>query len=238
MYWLAVLVTVALLLCSIVYTDNLTGHKYTFASLFYDRVAMTALENGEISIYNILLGYDTSYLWMFCPIIVGIACVLTGRTERFVLFRMSKLKYVFTRYISNLVASGFIVVIAYFVYMTLGMVLAGESMWDMYLARKLLSVFVWGIINSIVGLVLMEFVHNKYLILCIPFVINYFMNMFTWDMLPYTLRSVILTSNYQLIFLYDGKTIIYSMIFLGTVIVACGVLKGIVIERRCDCGQQ
>ncbi len=236
-FWLSVLTTIGLLMCSIVYTDVETGQKYTFISMFYDEVAREALDCGLISMYDVLLGYDTSYLWMFCPIIAGVPCVLTKKTERFVLFRMSKRKYVLWRYIANLVSGGIIMASSYAIYMMLGMSLVGQNMWDMNLTKKLLSVFAWGICTSLMATVMMEFVKNKYLILCVPFVLNYFMNMFTWDMLPYDLRGCFATSNYQNLFLNEGTRLVYPIIFLSVLIFAGGILKCVVIERRCDCGQ-
>ena len=115
-YWLSVMAAILLLLCSIIYIDPLTGEKYTFVSLFNNATVKEALESGSISMSSIVLGYDTSYLWMFCPIIVGIPCVIVNKTERFVLFRTNKNKYLFSKYLSILFSSGLIILLAYIVF--------------------------------------------------------------------------------------------------------------------------
>lgn len=237
-YWISVIAAILLLLCSNVYTSSDTGEGYTFISMFYDKVAMEALEYGQISMKDILLGYDRGYLWMFCPIIVGIPCVIINKTERFVLFRSSKNKYIFSKYFSNILASGCIVLIAYIIFGITGMVLVKENMWDINFTKKLLSVFCWGILNAIPCVVISEFLENKYLILCIPFVLNYFVSTFLGRIIPYNIYQYISPYNYQITFLYGKKMIITCSAILLILIVICAALKKILLERRCDCGQK
>lgn len=236
-YWLSVMAAILILLCSIVYIDMSTGEKYTFISLFYDETSKEALQFGQISIKNILLGYDQSYLWMFCPIIVGIPCVRLKKTERFVLFRTGKNKYFISKYFSNLLASGAILFIAYLIYVLLSMTLVEENIWDLELAKKILSVFCWGVISAIPSNLLSEFVENKYLILCIPFVINYFMHSFVTRIIPYEIWKFISPRNYQILFLNEKKIAVAGVIILFALIVVCAVIKKLSMERRCDCGQ-
>lgn len=236
-YWLTVLAAFFLLLCSIIYKDNLSGKTYMFISLFYDKDVQEALEFGRISMHNILLGYDRGYLWMFCPIIVGVCCVMTKKTERFVLFRMSKNKYIYTKYFSNLVAGGVILLTAYLLYMSVCMILVKENIWNMNLLRKLLSVFLWGVINTIPGIILSEFIENKWLILCIPFVVNYFMHIFAGQIIPYQIWKYISPYNYQIMFLNNGKMIISGIVISVCIVIMGEVFRKIMLERRCDCGQ-
>lgn len=237
-YWISVLAAIFLLFCSIVGEDSATGKEYMFIQLFYDDTVRELLEFGRISISQIVLGQDTSYLWMFCPIIVGIPCILTGRTERFVMFRTSKNKYLFSKYLSNLLASGMILFISYLVFALLGMVLTQENLWNIYLVKKLLSVFFWGIYCAIPSIILSELVENKYLILCIPFVINYFMCMFLGSIFSYEIQSYLSPWGYQSLLLSDSQKMVGRFMILLSLIVACAIMKKIVLERRCDCGQR
>lgn len=237
-YWLSVMAAILLLLCSVVYIESSTGTKYTFTSLFYDGTVKEALETGSISMKNIIIGYDTSYLWMFCPIIVGIPCVIVNKTERFVLFRTSKNKYLFSKYFSTLFSSGLIILLAYIVYGSLSMLVTKENMWDEFFIKKLLSVFCLGVISSLPSIVLSEFVHNKYLILCIPFVFNYFMYIFLGNIIPYEVGKYIYPSTYQILFLYEKEMVIPCVAILIVMVGVCGLLKKYMMERRCDCGQQ
>ena len=237
-YWLSVLAAIVLLMSSVIYSDLLTGEEYTFITLFYDDATKEALEYGQISIRNLVMGYDKGYLWMFCPIIVGIPCVILNRTERFMMFRTGRNKYIFAKLFSNIITSGLIPVIAYLVYATVGMILIKENIWDLELVRKFLSVFAWGVLCAIPSIILSEFVRNKYLILCIPFVFNYFMGMFISGVLPYSVSQYINPHKYQIIFLLEKAELIPCVIILVTLLAGCMVLKKIMLERRCDCGQQ
>ena len=224
-YWLAILSALVLLLCSVIYTDPLSGQKYTFLSLFYVEDMQMLLQYGELSMHDILMEYGISnYLYMFCPIIVGIPCILTQKVERFELFRTSKNRYFLYKYVSNLVLGGCIMLTAHLLFDFVGTALAYViaamaetpfaqiSIWDSYLAQKLVSVFCEGMRNALPGILLAEFLRNKYLILCIPFVWNYFVTMFV------------------------GSS--SSILLLVVEILAGGFLIKFTVERRCDCGQK
>ena len=236
-YWLAVLSALVLLLCSVIYTDPTTGETFTFLSLFYNEDMQSRLGYGSISFRNIFMGYNLyNYLWMFAPIIVGIPCVLNQRTERFVLFRGSKNGYFFSKYVSNLVLGGAIMVLAQMLFMFIGMGLmqyltivkqmeiTPEPLWDTYMAQRLWDIFCDSVLQTIPGILLAEFIRNKYLILCVPFVWKYLMDMFVMSWIPFEVQMKILPEENPVVF--------------AGVLLACGILIKVVAERRCDCGQK
>ena len=237
MFYIAIFATLTLLLCSIVHTDFFTGEEYTFLSLFYNNAAKEALKSGGIQMENVLLGYDTGYLWMFCPVIAGIPCVITKKTERFPLFRWNKNKYFLLKYFSNLVAGGMILLLAYTIYATLGMLLVRENLWNINLMKKLLSMFFWGMYSAIPSVILEEFVRNQYLILCVPVVLNYFAYTFLSDFLPRFVGEYVLPHGYQILCLYPGKKVALFFGTLGLFIIGCAMMKKAVMERRLDCGR-
>lgn len=236
-YWLAVLSALVLLLCSVIYTEPMTGESFTFLTLFYKEEMQERLGYGAISLRTIFMGYNIhNYLSMFAPIIVGVPCILNQRTERFVLFRGSKNGYFFSKYLSNLVLGGAILVLAQglFVLSGVGLVqyltvvkemsITPEPLWDSYMAQRFWDIFCDGVLNAIPGIVLAEFIRNKYLILCVPFVWNYLMDMFVIGLIPFEVREYILPEQNWIAFVL--------------VLAACGALIKIVAERRCDCGQK
>ena len=232
-YWLSVLAALVILFCSIVHWDTTTGQEYIFLSLLYNEEIRMSVSAGQL-----LYGYDSSYLWMFAPIIVGVPCILAGKTERFVLFRTSKNKYIFSKYVANLVASGMLLVMAYFVYMLSVMAVFGEFAWNELLTKKLLSIFCWGILCALPSMLLSELVHNKYLILCVPFVLNYFVIMFVGRILPYEIYRYISPTSYQTLFLDEPYWVKARLSILLVCIVGCGAVKKLLMEGRCDCGQR
>ena len=236
-YWLAVLSAFVLLLCSVIYTEPTTGESFTYLSLFYNEDMQSRMTYGAISLKGIFLGYNlNNYLWMFAPIIVGVPCVLNQRTERFVLFRGSKNRYFLSKYVSNLVLGGTILVLAQVIFILTGTVLVQyltvikqlditpEPFWDSYMAQCLWDIFCDGVVYTIPGILLAEFIRNKYLILCIPFVWSYFVNMFLMSWIPLEIRQMILPEENPIMF--------------AVVLVACGIFIKAVAERRCDCGQK
>lgn len=237
-YWLSVVAALFLLLCSIVYQDAWNGKQYTFLSLLYHAYSKETLIIERISIKDVLLGHDLSYLWMFCPILVGIPCILTQKVERFVVFRTDKKNYIWSKYVSNLLSGGSILVLAYLLFAFIGTWISQENLWDIYLLRKLLSVFCWGMVSAIPGIILSEYIRNKYLILCIPFVLNYFLRVFLIDMIPQNVWKYVAPDNYETLFLENGNKIVFILGLLVVLITACGLFLDRRMERRCDCGQK
>ena len=236
-YWLAVLSALVLLLCSVIYTEPTTGETFTYLSLFYNEDMQSRMTYGAISLKGIFLGYNlNNYLWMFAPIIVGIPCVLNQRTERFVLFRGSKNGYFLSKYVSSLVLGGAILVFAQVIFIFSGMGLVQylthvkqmdiipEPFWDSYMAQCLWDIFCDGVVYTIPGILLAEFIRNKYLILCIPFVWSYLVNMFLLSWISLEIRQIILPEENPIMF--------------AVVLTACGIFIRAVAERRCDCGQK
>ena len=235
-FWLAVAAASLLLFCSIVYTDIESGQQYLFISMFYDKVSIEALELGMISLGGVFWGYDTSYLWMFCPIIAGIPCVIVKKTERFALFRTSKNKYFLSKYFSTIISGG---AILFFAYLIFGLVCNGmskESILNIFFIKKLLSVFVWGTTASIPATILCEFVRSKYLILCIPFVINYFLNIFLYKFIPDGIREYVMPDSFIMLFLKEDRVIKGCLIYTVIIVFSCALIKKIIAERRCDLG--
>ena len=237
-YWLAVLITILLLMCSNIYKDTLTGKEYIFLSLFYDMVPRQAMEFGNVSLEKILFGPDTGYLWMFCPIIVGMPCVLLNKTDRLVLFRSSKMGYVVSKSAAVLITGGLVLVIAYFVFGLIGMVVMHHNIWNIYFVKKLLSVFCQGIFCALPSVVLSEIVRNKYLILCIPYVINYFTIMFLTGIIPGRIGRCIDPSAYGNLFLGTKEQVVPCVITLVSAVGVCLLWNVIRLGSRCDCGQK
>lgn len=238
-YWLSVMAAFLLVCCSILYTDTQTGEEFIVLSLFYNQRVKEYVQWGMISVKDVFIGYDRGYLWMFCPIIVGVPCVLNQRIERFILFRSSKNEYCFSKFISNLVLAGSILVFAYGMFFAVGMISGcGAFLGHMDFVKKIASVFCWGIINAIPSLLLAEFVKNKYLILCIPFVWNYFLQNFMGEMIPFEVWEYISPYNYQILFFQDSNKQGAGLALMLFYIAACAVFIRFFMERRCDCGQK
>lgn len=227
-YWLAVFSALILLLCSVIYTEPATGEAFTFLSLFYHADMQKYLQYGMLSLKDIWMGYQLqNYLGMFTPIIVGIPCVLNQRTERFVLFRGSKTSYFLSKYIANIVLGGGILVLAQALFVLIGL---GLVQWFGIVEQTpiafetFLDIFCDGVLHAIPGIALAEIIRNKYLILCLPFVWNYFIDMFLIGWIPFEFQKYMLPEQNPIVF--------------AGILLVCGLFIKAVAERRCDCGQK
>lgn len=237
-YWLSVMAAFVLLLCCTIYVNPENGEKYLFISIFYNKDIAEKINLGVINLKSVFLGYDSGYLWMFASIIVNFPCLINQKTERFLIFRTGKNRYIFGKYFSNLIMSGLMMFISYFIFIIICMIMTKENMLDVYVLKKLISVSMWGMYMSVPGLILSEYIRNKYLVLCIPFVINYFMCTFITKIIKYDIYRFFAPESFQILLLMDNKQIMVSSIILIALIIIGAVNRKIVFERRLDCGQK
>lgn len=115
-------------------------------------------------------------------------------------------------------------------------------------AMKLLLFFAYGAVSSMMAYALTSFITNKYIVLCVPYMVNYIVCMFSdrqsmkqsfWEK-PQTYIDVVfgLKQN-TFVSLYNRhlselKTFLIMQLLLA---LGCLVFYSVIIRKRCDCGQ-
>lgn len=260
----AIFVTFLLCLTEDVYTDTSDMRKYSaFEALFkFDRPFMESRNSFcRISVFKSAL---SGYSAMFLPILASFPFVFSQSAERnsgnirFSIFRAKRLKYYFSKFICGVISGGICVmlgvalfgVFSFFAFPGIG---CYPSLSPEYFApdgifseivKKLLSAFIYGCAGTFPAFFLSAFCHNRYLILCVPFLTRFMRDTAVRKILVNTYDD----TTYQKIFPFqcyapsqipylEAGAMLYSTLavtVISAVLALCGYM--IIMERRTDKG--
>lgn len=261
----AIFVTFLLCFTEDVYIDTSTMQAFSvFEALFkFDRTFM----ESNPSFYSLTVFKSTLYGYsaMFLPILASFPFVFSQSAERnsgnirFSIFRAKRLKYYFSKFICGVLSGGICVMLGVMLfgifsffafpslecYPNLNLEFYAPDGVPIEIAKKLLSSFIYGCVNSIPAFFLSSFCRNRYIILCVPFLLRF--------MLDTAAKKIIVNSIdyniYQIVFPFESHapsqipyleagSMLYSTIAV-TVIFAALMLFGyiIIMERRTDKGE-
>ncbi len=189
----AILVTFLLCLTESVYLDTSTMESYSvFEALF--KLERGLMENDfSLCSISVLKTALNGYSAMFLPILASFPFVFSQSAERnsgnirFSIFRTKRLKYYLSKFICGILSGGLCV--------ALGVLLFGifsfiafpslefyeNDILEYYLpegafaeiGKKLLSSFIYGCVNAVPAFFLSSFCRNRYIILCVPFLLRF-----------------------------------------------------------------
>ena len=260
----AVFVTFLLCFTEDVYIDTSDMRQYSaFEALFkFDRKFMESRSSFcSISVFKSAL---SGYSAMFLPILASFPFVYSQSAERnsgnirFSIFRAKRMKYYISKFICGVISGGLGVMLgtalfgifSFFAFPRLGcypslppVLFAPDGIFA-EIAKKLLSSFIYGCVGTFPAFFLSAFCHDRYLILCVPFLTRF--------MRDTAIKKVIVNtyddSIYQAVFPFqcyapsqipylEAGAMLYSTLAV-TVISAALALCGyiIIMERRADKG--
>ena len=139
-------------------------------------------ENGPISSGQILGTRGGSWLFLFMPIISGLCFVnilcddKSSRFLRYEIFRAGYFRFKAAKYISSAVASGVCTILGFVPFAVfVEFYFPKDDFFEINLAAIFAEMFVFGIMSAVPVLITAVFTNNKYLIVCIPFMLKYCM---------------------------------------------------------------
>lgn len=264
-FFAAIFVTFLLCFTESVYVDISTMKAFSaFEALFKFNKSFMESQNSfcSLSVFkSALCGYSA----MFLPILASFPFVFMQNAERnsgnlrLAIFRNQRLKYYFSKFVCAVLSGGICVM--------LGVILFGIfSFFDFpeleyyspsfaeYCApngvlaeilKKLLLSLIYGAVNAIPAFFLSSFCRNRYIILCVPFLMRFMLDTATKKILSNTRDSEI----FQMVFPFESyapSQIPYleagSMLYLTIAVVVISsalMLLGyiIIMELRTDKGE-
>lgn len=261
----AVFVTFLLCFTENVYIDASTMQAYSaFESLFkFDRAFLESRSSFcSLSVFKSTL---SGYSAMFLPILASFPFVFSQSAERnsgnirFSIFRTKRLKFYFSKFICAALSGGICVMLgvlffgifSFFAfpglqcYPYLDLEFYAPDGIFAEIARKLLSSFIYGCVNTVPAFFLSSFCRNRYIILCVPFLMRFMLDTATTKILVNTRDDKV----YQMVFPFEchapsqipyleAGSMLYSTVAV-TVIFAALMLFGyiMIMERRTDKGE-
>ncbi len=132
------------------------------------------------SVNYILESRGGSWLFMFMPIIVGLCFVnalcddKNSRFLRYEIFRAGYFKFKAAKYISSVISGGICVVVGFIPFaIFVEFYFPKDDFFEINLAVIFVEMFIFGIMSAVPALITASFTNNKYLIVCVPFMLKY-----------------------------------------------------------------
>lgn len=246
---LAVIATTVVNMSGTIVTEANTYKSYNLFQIIFMN---NTRKNELIDMYNItfsriFLSGSQGYLWMFisifasAPFVVLICSAKKNNNIRFEIYRMGKKTYIISKGLASILIGGLVILLGYGIYgLILKLVLpAGETLTLIITIRRLIEMLIYGMSSVIFTFVLSGIMRNRYLVLCIPFMANYFLKSLLEK--PNIAESFIsrianpTTPSY--LFSYE-KTQRIEVICFWIAVILCGfMIYYFVLNRRCDCGE-
>lgn len=161
-------------------------------------------ENGDpINVFSYIFGDEKdppsadmiinsrggSWLAMFLPIISGLcfANVIcddkSSKYMRYEVIRTGCRKLKAAKFLSAAVLSGIVTVIGFLAFSVyIGSCFPKDDFMKINLAITLLEMFIYGVISAVPALITAAFTNNKYLIVCVPFLLKYGLSQFAYKL--------------------------------------------------------
>lgn len=264
-FFAAIIVTFFLCFTASVYIDTSTSRTYSVLEVLFNfdrRFMENNISFNSLSVFKSALN---GYSEMFLPILASFPFVFSQSAERmsgnirFSIFRTKRLKYYFSKFICAALSGGLCVMLGalifgifsfiafpgleYYHNNTLGLIAPDGVFAE--IIKKLLSSFIYGCVSSIPAFFLSSFCRNRYIILCVPFLIRFILDTATNKLLISTRDDTI----YEIVFPFmcnspsqipylDADFGLYSTIAVIVTFAALMLLGYIIImERRTDKGE-
>ena len=204
-----------------------------------------------------------SYMNIFSMIIVSIPFTMLVSSEkknsntRFEIIRVGRFKYTLGKFLAVITSGGTVMVAGYLIYVIACYFILPETRTEMFSFEftgnnslsifiyenigfaglyifKMLLMFCYGMVSVLMAFLLSAFMKNRYLILCIPFILNYIYVTYTS-----TISKVYIPRFEDLQYVYryenDDAITLLAMVVLSMII--SFVVYKVIIDRKCDCGE-
>lgn len=186
-FYLCIAMTIFLLFAAEIYTDYDTQSRYSVIRALFDFSSEDRAKHYELYNVMIMKNARNGWLTLFAPIITSFCFVpqmCAERNEnavRFQIFRTSKVNYNISQFLSGVISGGFALAVGYSVFCAMVFFLFPNASAefgilmneDFNFTKCLASIWLYGAFWSIPAMFLTSVLHNKYLVMCIPFFVKY-----------------------------------------------------------------
>lgn len=250
-----------LALCCItdVFNDIDSGKEYSVITMLLTRNISDFSESNAIVCENVIRSAMSGWLIMFTPIICVLPFVKSISKEktsykRFEMVRCGKNAFTLSRFLAGALSSGVILSVGYGLFMLLSAllfpsaVLVGGNMVRIalrgmsvsgFIFSRLAGAFLIGTVCFLPAYLMSLYSSNKYMIICIPFMLLHFYNVLINRIISGTESDI---KKYVQLFLvngifkaYENRLVKYEILLAG-LLIALSVIFGILtVRKRNDC---
>lgn len=194
------------------------------------------------------------------PFIIGVCGEKKNSITRFEISRVGKTRYITGKYMAAMFSGGLIVLLGYIIFCLIiyfifpkgtGMSIRIENDFlqnksgltsmlykqigiNALIIMKFIRMFLYGAVSVICAFGISMINRNKYIVISIPFMLNYLFEKFVQKGKYPKLYNALVT-NIEEVYIVDMKE---ELIIFGSITILIMVLCRIYIGRKCDCGEE
>ena len=251
----ATFVTFLLCFTENIYIDSSTMQAFSVFEVFFKFNRSFMERNFSFCSLSVFKSALYGYSAMFLPVLASFPFAFSQSVERnsgnirFSIFRTKRLKYYFSKFICAVTSGGVCIMLGVLIFVVFSSFVFPGIQYYPYLSlehyapdgvlaeiwKKLLSSFIYGGINAVPAFFLSSFCRNRYIILCVPFLMRF--------MLDTAIKKITTNSTnyniYEMVFPYlEAGSMLYSTITVMVIFLAVMLLGYIIImEHRTDKGE-
>lgn len=245
---IAILFAFAVLLSGTVYTSD-TGETYNAITIFWKFSGEEMKEMGtELSQYEICR--DGRAFWVYCPLVVLFPLIpifvkeRAGGSRRYQIVRTGKVSFAISRMLVTLLAGGMAALCGFLlfsIYVSVMFPIGEEVISTGFLAAEGCKYFLYGAVTAVLGYIVAIFIKNIYLVYCIPFIMNYLLEMclgaFIQDTEPGRLQDMMIAiRNLSAFNRLPARVARYFIAIHIFLVIAAVIIYICYLERKTDCG--
>ena len=193
---IAVLVTFLLCFTETAYVDSYNNQRFSVYEVLLKFDMSFIAEDSSFNSLKIYKSALSGYSAMFLPVLASFPFVFSQCAERnsgnirFSIFRTHKIKFYLSKYISAFLSGGLGIALGVFIFGIISFCVfpgiesyphmnfeyyAPEGVF-LEVCKKLFSSFIYGSVSTMPAFFLSSFCRNKYLILCVPFLLRFMLD--------------------------------------------------------------
>ena len=194
-FLLCVLIVAGLCFTTPIYTEHDTGKEYNVLLVLAGFSRKQIWDDLGLTFYRVVMNSASSYLTLFIPIVAAFPFITAFCTERnsgnlrLTLFRSGRARYCVSKFLTCAASGGLAVMFGYLLYgavifplfplqlPTVGYAAAGATISAAGMVtgilRNALGMFLYGAASSLPAFLFSAFIKNRYIIICLPFMLIY-----------------------------------------------------------------
>ena len=265
-FLIVVFAVMLIYMTGVVYVEPMTQKSYNLLNISTLENYREVLESSWVSTETIIIRGPKSYIWMFSPILASVPFValLCGAKKnnniRFEMMRVGKRSYIVGKMLAAMIAGGMAFLIGYicyaiacyFILIPIGErglfdISMNSNMNRLYetggisllIVLRFVCIFAYGMTATILPFAVSSLIRNKYLVICVPFMLSYFFEVFLGKPINFIMelsRTFSASQPADMVRFNSEQNLKILSYWLVCMLISM-ILHYVVLNKRCDCGE-
>jgi hypothetical protein len=265
-FFVVIFAVMLIYMTGVVYIEPVTEKSYNLLNISNMENYREVLAGSWVSTEMMIIRGPNSYIWMFAPILASVPFValLCGAKKnnniRFEIMRVGKRSYIVGKLLAAMITGGtaFLIgyigyaIACYFILIPIGErglfdISMNSNLNRLYeiggvsliIVLRFACIFIYGMTATVLPFAISSLIRNKYLVICVPFMLSYFIEVFLnkpIDIIMELSRTFSASQPADMIRFDLEQNLKIILYWLVCMLIAM-ILHYVVLNKQCDCGE-